>query len=112
MEKDSQIKQYIIVQNVKKALISSRPFLSAVGDESRQLILIAILDGPLEGRRSIDIAAQAGLSRPAVSHHLKILKEAGIVKMRSEGKKNFYFIDFESPTVNKLSRLIDVPSDI
>lgn len=33
------------------------------------------------------------LSRPAVSHHLKILKEAEIVNLRREGTKNYYYLD-------------------
>ena len=32
------------------------------------------------------------LSRPAISHHLKILKEAGIVDIRQEGTANYYYL--------------------
>nr|WP_236883270.1 ArsR family transcriptional regulator [Clostridium botulinum] len=33
------------------------------------------------------------LSRPAVSHHLQILKRAEIVNVRKEGTKNYYYLD-------------------
>ncbi|MEG6523627.1 ArsR/SmtB family transcription factor [Desulfotomaculum sp. 1211_IL3151] len=41
-----------------------------------------------------EIKAKTHLSRPAVSHHLKILKDIGIVKMREEGTKNFIILMF------------------
>jgi DNA-binding transcriptional ArsR family regulator len=40
-----------------------------------------------------EIAAQMPVSRPAVSQHLKVLKEAGLVDVRSEGTRNVYAVD-------------------
>lgn len=40
------------------------------------------------GLRVGEITKQTHLSRPAVSHHLRILREAGIILMRKEGTKN------------------------
>lgn len=45
------------------------------------------------GMRVGEITAKTHLSRPAVSHQLKILKDIGIVKMGEEGTKNFYYIN-------------------
>lgn len=70
--------------------------LSAIGDETRQLIVLAIIQSGCDGLRVGDITAQTHLSRPAVSHHLRILKEAGIVKLHKEATKNYYYLD---PTV-------------
>lgn len=39
------------------------------------------------GVRVNDISKKTHLSRPAVSHHLQILKQAGILNMRKEGTK-------------------------
>lgn len=39
------------------------------------------------------ITEMTNLSRPAVSHHLSILKDAGLVKLRREGTKNYYYFD-------------------
>jgi DNA-binding transcriptional ArsR family regulator len=39
------------------------------------------------------LAAGLPVSRPAVSQHLKVLKEAGLVRERREGTKNFYSVD-------------------
>src|SRR5215208_5594331 len=47
-------------------------------------------------RRSLsvgELAAQMPVSRPAVSQHLKVLKDAGLVDVRSEGTRNVYAVD-------------------
>jgi len=43
-----------------------------------------------------EIAEGLPVTRPAVSQHLKILKEAGLVTMRTEGTRNVYQIDFRT----------------
>ena len=61
----------------------------ALGDESRQLIFMQLLQN-YGGMRVGELTDTVGLSRPTVSHHLKILKDAGLVSMYSVGTKNFY----------------------
>ena len=51
-----------------------------------------MLESDCSGIRVGEITKKTHLSRPAVSHHLKILKEAGIIGMRREGTKNYYYI--------------------
>jgi len=68
--------------------------LSAIGDETRQAILLVLMETDCQtGLRVGEITEQTHLSRPAVSHHLKILRDAGIILMRKEGTKNFYYIN-------------------
>ena len=38
----------------------------------------------------MDIAAIMGMSSPAVAHHLKVLKEAGLIVSRRDGKEMYY----------------------
>jgi DNA-binding transcriptional ArsR family regulator len=40
-----------------------------------------------------ELAAQLPVSRPAVSQHLKVLKDAGLVDVRAEGTRNVYAVD-------------------
>lgn len=68
------------------------PLMAALGDETRQQIVIALLEGEQPGLRVGEISARTHLSRPAVSHHLRILREAGVVDMRRRGTMNFYFM--------------------
>ena len=43
-----------------------------------------------------EIAEGMPVSRPAVSQHLKVLKDAGLVTMHNEGTRNVYTIDFKT----------------
>ncbi|EOS8269073.1 metalloregulator ArsR/SmtB family transcription factor [Bacillus paranthracis] len=74
---------------IKKDFIDSQKVLLAIGDETRQAILLVLMETECQtGLRVGEITKQTHLSRPAVSHHLRILREAGIILMRKEGTKN------------------------
>jgi DNA-binding transcriptional ArsR family regulator len=62
----------------------------ALHDPTRRTVLERLRDGP----KSVgEIANDLPVSRPAVSQHLKVLKEAGLVNDRSEGTRRIYHID-------------------
>jgi DNA-binding transcriptional ArsR family regulator len=63
---------------------------SALYDPTRRAVLERLRDGP---RPVGEIARGLPVSRPAVSQHLKVLKEAGLVDDRSEGTRRIYHID-------------------
>ena len=64
--------------------------LDALGDGTRR----AIFKRLRAGARSVgDIAAGMDVSRPAVSQHLRVLKEARLVTDRAEGTRRLYAID-------------------
>jgi DNA-binding transcriptional ArsR family regulator len=46
-----------------------------------------------EPRRVVDLAASRPISRPAVSKHLRLLREAGAVTVRDEGRERYYALD-------------------
>lgn len=81
------------VNKVKADFKTSTRVLTAIGDETRQSIILALHTAGCDGLRVGEITIQTHLSRPAVSHHLKILKDAGIVKVYKEATKNFYYLD-------------------
>jgi DNA-binding transcriptional ArsR family regulator len=62
----------------------------ALGDPTRRRVLEVLRDGP---RPVVEIAARLPVSRPAVSQHLAVLKEAGLVMDRKDGRRNLYRID-------------------
>ncbi|GGD22140.1 ArsR/SmtB family transcription factor [Pontibacillus salipaludis] len=75
----------------------------ALGDTARQDIIL-LLDQ--NKRLSVnEIADKSPLSRPAVSHHLKILRDAGIVSIEKEGTKRYYFLTIED-RIDLLKQLI------
>ena len=64
--------------------------LDALGDWTRRQILDALRTGP----RSVgELAAGLPVSRPAVSQHLRVLKDAGLVVDRKEGARRIYRVD-------------------
>lgn len=87
--------------------------LTAFGDETRQHLIIEMmkLDSD-KGARVGEITARTYLSRPAVSHHLQILKEAGIVKVRKEGTKNYYYFNPDTEALNKIIETIELAKEI
>ncbi|MGB2874493.1 MAG: metalloregulator ArsR/SmtB family transcription factor [Gaiellaceae bacterium] len=64
--------------------------MDALGDPTRRTIFELLR----EGQRSVgELAAGLPVSRPAVSQHLRILKEAGLVTERRNGTRRFYRVD-------------------
>ena len=70
----------------------SRAF-TALGDEHRQRILLTFERG--ERLNVGQIVEVSTLSRSAVSHHLKLLKEAGVLDSEKIGKEVFFWINKE-----------------
>ena len=68
--------------------------LLLIGDETRQLILLVLLESDLSGIRVGEIAEKTHLTRPSVSHHLQILKEAGIVAYEKRRNKKLLLCEF------------------
>jgi DNA-binding transcriptional ArsR family regulator len=64
--------------------------LAALADPTRRRIFEELRGGP---KAVGAIAAKLPVSRPAVSQHLKVLKEAELVADRPEGTRRVYFID-------------------
>jgi DNA-binding transcriptional ArsR family regulator len=66
--------------------------LEALGDGTRRAILERLRDGP---KPVVEIARGLPVGRPAVSQHLKVLKEAGLVTDEAVGTRRVYRVDPE-----------------
>lgn len=87
--------------------------LLALGDENRQhLILMMMQMDECSGVRVGAITEKTHLSRPAISHHIRILKEAGLIKMRREGTKNYYYFDNNIKAINDLINMLQHAKEI
>lgn len=94
---------------IKEDFINSQKVLLAIGDETRQAILMVLMGTDCQtGLRVGEITEQTHLSRPAVSHHLKILRDAGVILMRKEGTKNFYYIDIRTKLGSLKNLVLDI----
>ncbi|HZC66457.1 MAG TPA: metalloregulator ArsR/SmtB family transcription factor [Candidatus Dormibacteraeota bacterium] len=61
--------------------------LDALGDPTRRAILARLLDGPLAVG---ELAEDFPVSRPAISQHLRVLKQANLVVDRAAGNRRLY----------------------
>lgn len=59
----------------------------AIADPVRRAILRSVAGGP---RRVVDIADEHPISRPAISRHLRVLVEAGLVDVEERGRERHY----------------------
>ena len=66
--------------------------MAALADPTRRAVFERLRHGP---RPVGEIARGLPVSRPAVSQHLRVLKQAGLVRERREGTRNFYSLDGE-----------------
>jgi ArsR family transcriptional regulator len=73
--------------------------LKAIGDENRVRMLMLLLGRELS---VCELMAILRVSQPLVSRHLSILKEAGLVKTRRDGKLHFYSVTEEALSGGKM----------
>lgn len=73
--------------------------LRALSDPTRLEILRSLARGEAQAG---EIAAAFPVSRPAISHHLKVLSDAGLIRMRRRAQSRIYSIDADA--VTKLRR--------
>lgn len=78
-----------------------------LADPKRILLLYALAEGP---RRVTDLAEALGLPQPTVSHHLKILRERGLVTAEQEGTAVYYALA-DGRVIQALDLLRDVLRD-
>ena len=64
--------------------------LTALGDPTRRQLFELLKDGP---KAVGELARELPVTRPAVSQHLKVLKDAGLVFDRREGTRRLYQVD-------------------
>lgn len=79
--------------NLRTLLENCSDLFIALGDTVRRSLVINMLEVGYKGMNVSDLTARTHLSRPAVSHHLKVLKVCGIIKARRAGRSNFYYIN-------------------
>lgn len=71
-------------------LMGYQAALAVLADDTRRAIVDRLRTGPAP---VVEIARGLPVSRPAVSKHLRVMREAGLVRMREEGTRNLYELD-------------------
>lgn len=102
-----------VTRQLAKEFQECRKVLTAIGDENRLHLIIEMMQMKrCGGVRVGEITARTHLSRPAVSHHLQILKEAGILGVRKEGTKNYYYFDSDQRPMKQLAQTLQTAVQI
>lgn len=76
------------IDYMRSLLHKSQLFFAALGDPVRQELLMSLMDSQHLSVK--ELTSKTKLSRPAISHHLKVLKEANIIVERKKGREIFY----------------------
>jgi ArsR family transcriptional regulator len=71
-------------------------FAKAIADETRQKIMSECCCCWLSVN---EIVEKVGFTQPTISHHLAVLRDAGLVNIREEGKQTFYTLSQERVAV-------------
>jgi DNA-binding transcriptional ArsR family regulator len=96
--------------------------LEALGDATRRAILARLLDGALAVG---ELAEEFPVSRPAISQHLRVLKDANLVVDRASGNRRLYqlnpegfetlreyFEQFWGQALSAFKRKVEEPSEL
>jgi DNA-binding transcriptional ArsR family regulator len=76
--------------------------LKAIANPRRRAMLRLVWDGE---RTATEIADHSKLSKPAASQHLKVLRDAGLVRVRIDGNRRLYRAD--TPRVAELRQALE-----
>jgi ArsR family transcriptional regulator, arsenate/arsenite/antimonite-responsive transcriptional repressor len=91
------------LEDVRKSFADCVGLFHALGDPARQTILLLLAE---HGRLNVgQITELMHLSRPAISHHLKVLKDGGLVELTRESRENYYSLLWDEP-IGRLKLLI------
>jgi ArsR family transcriptional regulator, arsenate/arsenite/antimonite-responsive transcriptional repressor len=74
------------------SMVDFVPLFKAFGNPLRAQIIEFLLGGE---RCVCEMTGPLDVSQPLVSHHLALLRDAGLLRMRSEGTRTYYSIDWE-----------------
>ncbi len=87
------------------------PTFVALGDITRQRLIESLARAGTNGLDVASITATTALSRPAISHQLKVLKDAGLVLSLKKGTQVFYRLNIREK-VETLKKFILVMEDL
>ena len=101
------------IKKTLKTFNSCVPFFIAMSDEYRQQLIMDIAEAGKDGINVSNLSAKSKLSRPAISHHLKVLKDAGLIQPLKIGTQIFYQLNLKdnfktiSELIHSMENILD-----
>lgn len=94
----------ITLEDVLHSFRACAPVFNALGDKYRQDIVMLLAQ---DERLNVNqIAERMPLSRPAISHHLKVLLQADLITLERVSRENFYSLTLDTALAD-LRRLVE-----
>ena len=87
------------------------PYMTTLSDPVRQKILLILAESGTDGMAVQDITSKTHLSRPAISHHLRILKDAGMILSHKKGTQVYYFLYIQK-ALDQMMQLLNTVSHL
>lgn len=94
----------ITLESVLQSFRACGPVFNALGDKYRQDIIMLLAQN--ERLNVNQIAERSPLSRPAISHHLKVLLQAKLITMERVSRENFYSLTLDTALAD-LRKLVE-----
>lgn len=92
-------------ENPRQLLEACSDLFVALADTIRRGLFIRMIESGRTGVSVSTLTATTSLSRPAISHHLKVLRNCGLIKARKDGTHNFYYVDLDEH-INRLKQFL------
>lgn len=81
------------LDNIAHSFVESTDLFFALGERARQQIIMLLAE--VEHMNVGQLAERLPLSRPAISHHLKVLRQAGLVQVQKRGTEGLYSLSMD-----------------
>jgi ArsR family transcriptional regulator len=97
-------------RQLARTFTQCKPVFFAMGDTTRQQIILLLAKAEAYSLNVSQLAKKLPLSRPAISHHLLVLRRAGLVGVRRQGTERYYFLTIDS-ALDLLKRFVTEVED-
>lgn len=99
------------LDQIRSQFKTCTPYMTTLSDPVRQKILLILAESGTDGMDVQDITSQTHLSRPAISHHLRILKDAGMIISHKKGTQVYYFLYIQK-ALDQMMQLLNTVSHL
>ncbi|MDD5790594.1 MAG: metalloregulator ArsR/SmtB family transcription factor [Spirochaetia bacterium] len=99
------------LDQIRSQFKTCTPYMTTLSDPVRQKILLILAESGTDGMDVQDITSKTHLSRPAISHHLRILKDAGMIISHKKGTQVYYFLYIQK-ALDQMMQLLNTVSHL
>ena len=99
------------LDQIRSQFKTCTPYMTTLSDPVRQKILLILAESGTDGMDVQDITSKTHLSRPAISHHLRILKDDGMIISHKKGTQVYYFLYIQK-ALDQMMQLLNTVSHL